>query len=373
MALMFMESWDHNVTADVLGKWTSNQITGSGGDVSGIVAAVGRRGSSGLRIKTGGSGNDYTKSYNKVLFPSHTKMVTGFAFKANTFSGYDTNGNPDSAGSLNGQGPNVFAVRNNSVTQCSLFLNSNGTISVNRQNAGSPVTLGTTAGTLIASAFTHIEVAITSHASAGVVIVRFDGVEVLNVTGVNTIGAGATVGWNEIRLGHFGPSGNSFTGEWVYDDLYVCDGSGSAPWNTFLGDCRVDPTLAIAVGASSGWTPSAGANWQCVDDVTPNGDTDFTSALPAGLTDTFVFQDAPVVGGTIMGIQHCLYMKKTDTGICTVAPVVRHGGADFVGSDLPPGTSYGYGLAVQSVNPGTGAAWTETGFNAAEFGYRKTS
>ena len=44
------------------------------------------------------------------------------------------------------------------------------------------------------------------------------------------------------------------------DDLYICDGTGSAPHNTFLGDCRVDTLLPTADGTAQQWTPSTGTH-----------------------------------------------------------------------------------------------------------------
>jgi hypothetical protein len=135
----------------------------------------------------------------------------------------------------------------------------------------------------------------------------------------------------------------------------------------------VDARFPTAAGATTGWTPSTGANWAAVDDAAPNDDTDYTSAAAAALTDTFVTQDAPVAGATIYGVQHCLAVKKSDAGFATIAPVIRHGTTNYPGADLAPGTTYAYALSIAATNPGTSAQWTEAGFNAAEFGYTRTA
>jgi len=109
-----------------------------------------------------------------------------------------------------------------------------------------------------------------------------------------------------------------------------------------------------------------------VDEIPPNDDTDFTTAASAGLTDTFVVQDAPVANAIIYGVQHCLNAKKSDAGVASIAPVIRPSGVDFVGADLAPGTAYSYLLQIAATNPATGAQWTEAQFNAAEFGVRRT-
>jgi hypothetical protein len=154
----------------------------------------------------------------------------------------------------------------------------------------------------------------------------------------------------------------------------VLDGSGAAPLNTFLGDCRVDARYPTAEGASSAWTPLSGTdNALMIDETAPDDDTTYNSTSTVGATDTHVVQDAPVPGAVLYGVQLCLSAKKSDAGACSLAPVVRHSGVDQVGTAFNPGTTYLYNVTPYGLNPGTGAAWTEAGFNAAEFGYRRTA
>jgi hypothetical protein len=231
--------------------------------------------------------------------------------------------------------------------------------------------LGSSTTTLTVGTFTYVETLVTVHNTTGAVTVRFNGTSVLSLSNQNTRG-GTGDAWNEVRLGWFSPSG-AYNPEWDFDDIYILDGAGSGPWNTFLGDCRVDPSYPDAAGATSGWTASTGANYTTVDETTPNDDTDYVSTSTVNAVDTYAFQAAPVAGATIFGIQHCLSMKKADAGLCVVAPIVRHSGTDYVGSGLSPSTSYGYGLQIAQTNPGTSAQWTETDFNSAEFGFKRTS
>jgi hypothetical protein len=353
-----MDSFDHYVTADITEKWTQLPSVSFG---DGTIAAVGRR-LNGLRLQvTGGGGtSSFSKAPSKVLTTSGNTAIIGLGFRSVTaFAGISTGTDPD--GTF--PGPACLCVfKNAGVSQSWVRVNTNGTLSVFK--AGSATPLGTTSVALAQNVYAFIEVLITFHDTAGVVTVRIDGATVLSLTSQNTR---ATLNaWNEFRLGPI----SVLPSDWNFDDLYVLDGSGSAPWNTFLGDCRVDARVPTAPGATTGFTPSTGANWQNVDDAAPNDDTDYNSAASV-LTDTFTVQDAPVAGATIYGVQHCIAAKKTDAGVGTIAPVVRHSGVDNVGTSISPGTTYAYGLVVQSVNPGTSAAWTEAGFNAAEFGYKR--
>jgi hypothetical protein len=186
------------------------------------------------------------------------------------------------------------------------------------------------------------------------------------VTGVNTSNTGAA-SWSGVSLGT-----SPYNSD--YDDLYVLDGSGAAPLNDFLGDCRVDARYPTAEGASSAWTPLSGTdNALMVDETAPDDDTTYNSTSTVGATDTHVVQDAPVPGAVLYGVQLCLSHKKSDAGTCSIAPVVRHSGVDQVGTAFNPGTTYVYSVTPYGLNPGTGAAWTEAGFNAAEFGYKRTA
>jgi hypothetical protein len=362
MALLFMESFDHLAIADIATKWTQLAAgAGTAQDASGLTA-VGRHSSNGWKSANPGTFGLITKALLRVLTPGDNTFITGFGFRSVTpFSTLynSTDPNTNNAGSAC-----LLMARNAGADQCWVRVDSVGTLSVYR---GSTL-LGTTSVALTQNVYAYIEVLLTIHNTTGVVTIRVNGTTCLSLTGQNTRAGGANA-WNELRVG-----GACCTApiEWNYDDLYVLDGAGAAPVNTFLGDCRVDACADTAPGANTGWTPSAGANWQCVDDATPNGDTDYTAATTIGMTDTFVAADMPVAGATIYGVQHCLTVKKMDAGAASIAPVVRHAGVDYPGADLNPGTTYAVVSQIATVNPGTGLQWTVAGVNAAEFGYRKT-
>lgn len=353
-----MDSCDHYAGADITKKYST---TGNSalGVLPTINATGGRRGSASLRFAWGSSSNP-TTYVQKVLAPGDATCIAGFSIRIT----------PAHIQAANGMA--IFSVRDGGSPQASLRINQNGTLSACRNASSSQVVLGTTTTAIASGAHTHIEVRIVIHDTTGEFQIRINGELVLNLTAVDTKNT-ANTAYTGFALG---PLEDGYVAvlsqNFDIDDVYVLDGTGAAPWNTFLGDCRVDARYPTGAGATTGWAPSAGANWQCVDDATPNDDTDYTLAASAGLVDTFVVQDAPVAGAAIYGIQHCIAAKKSDAGIATIAPVVRHGGADFVGADQYPSTGYTYLLAIAAVNPGTLAAWTEAGFNGAEFGYKRT-
>jgi len=350
MALLFMDSFDHYATADLADKWTSlSAVSGSN-----TIGAFGRRGSGGYRCVqsafTGGASGCYVQ---KGLAPTGAGFVVGVACKPSAA--------PGSAAVT------FLTIQEGATVQVALRLNQDLTLSALRGGTA----VATSASPLSTATMSYVEFRGLIDPSVGTLDVRVNGVGVLTFSG-NTRQT-ANSAWTALALGcnPAGIVGGALTLD--FDDLYVCDRSGSAPWNDFLGDCRVDARLPTAAGATTGWTPLAGANWDAVNDAAPDDDTTYTSTSTLNATDTFVTQDAPVVGATIFGVQQCLNLKKMDAGTCTVAPVIRHSGIDYPGAAIAPGTTYAYGLAVAATNPGTGAAWTEADFNAAEFGYKRTA
>jgi len=347
MALLFFDGFDHYVSADILEKW-STVVTAAGPSAGG-----GRRGTAGLNFSTS-SGN-----VTKVFVAPNNTIYFGAAMKVALLASTGIFTINDAVAAKN----NVILSAN---ADGSLSAYARGTSNTPGNTTGMTV-LGTTApGLIVTNAYNYIEVKVALHATAGEVIVKFNGVIVLNLTGLNTFATGST-GWTTFAISGAG-GGASF-----YDDFYLCDGSGAAPWNTFLGEIRVDALVPTAAGATTQFTPSTGANWQNVDDAQANDDTDFNTATAAGLTDTFTIPNAPVVGAPIFGVQHHVTSRKTDGTTCTIAPVVRPVSTDFVGTDIAIGTTYVMRSTLLPTNPATGAQWTEAGFNAAEFGYKRVA
>ena len=84
--------------------------------------------------------------------------------------------------------------------------------------------------------------------------------------------ANATADGLQLGMGSI-PNG---TPTWDVDDLYVLDGTASTPANNdFLGDVRVEGLDPNAAGSNAAWTPSAGANYACVNETPPTDDTSY--------------------------------------------------------------------------------------------------
>jgi hypothetical protein len=353
-----MDSFDHYATADILEKWTT-QSTGAGTVAISINATGGRRSSPSFRMTCVNPSGAIASNISKTITPSDAVCIIGFSYLISTTVFMGTAGIP------------VLSIRDGASPQVTLRLNSALQLIVYRGTSAG-TSLGTSSIGLSTGVTAYIELKVTINNTTGTVDLRVNGASGLSLTSQNTRNT-ANTAWTGISFGNVDAVANTWVnaaGTMDHDDIYVLDGTGSAPYNTFLGDCRVDGRRGTAPGATTGWTPSTGANWQNVDDTAPDDDTTYNSAASTGLTDTFVTEDAPVAGATIYGIQHNISMKKSDAGICTIAPVIRHSGVDNAGSSMSPGTSYAYGLQI-ATEIAPGVAITESNFNAAEFGYTR--
>jgi hypothetical protein len=101
----------------------------------------------------------------------------------------------------------------------------------------------------------------------------------------------------------------------TFDDLYCLDGSGSAPGNTFLGVKCVATIFPNEVGSETQWTPSAGDNYTCVDDVVMDDDGTYVQTAGAGNFDLYGYEDLTEdeIEEGIVGIQINTDVRRTQT------------------------------------------------------------
>jgi hypothetical protein len=212
----------------------------------------------------------------------------------------------------------------------------------------------------------YLEAKVKIDSSTGSVEVRVNGTTVLNLTNVNTYTGWYPATVTSVLLCGMNCNSNQFT-YFYFDDLYICDPSGSDN-NGFLGDCRVECLFPTGAGAETQWTPSAGVNWENVNETPPDGDTTYNRSNTPGQADTYAMADLVSTTGRIYAAQYLQYARKDNAGSRTVAPVARIGGVDYAGASVSVGDSYAYYRDIHAVSPATAAAFTISEVNAMEYG-----
>lgn len=180
---------------------------------------------------------------------------------------------------------------------------------------------------------------------------------------------GGTRGFSDMGLGGPGGGNNAHI-----DDFYLTDGE-------FLGDIKVGVLYPNAVGDSSDWTPTSGANWSNVEEHTPDDDTTTVSATSVGKKDLYNLDDLP--GGfayTIVGAQALWLVKKSDAGAAAIKGVWKSAGTeidqdkghDFLADGYHPSfTSYLYAMQPERKSLFTGLDWTAAEINALQLGIKR--
>jgi hypothetical protein len=333
--------WDAGWGRWAMGGWGQNYPT---------ISQTGGRRNSGCLITTwSSSGVRRTRS-----FANKSTWILGVACKPQLFQSHQW-----LCGFLDG-----------ATLQVAIKINLDGSISAYRSDT---TLLGTSGGGLVvANAWNYYEVKAVINGSSpatGVVQVRLNGVTspVLDLSSQNTK-ASANAYANGIVIGSY-YNRDTDTGETAYfDDLYIDYDTDAA----FRGDCGVFTLLPNGAGTYSEFTPSSGANWQCVDETDPN-ETDYVSEGTPNKRDTYVHPSLSVGpdGATIHVVAVSPCAAKAMPGVAEIAPMVRSGSTDSVGAThVPVAGSYLYQTEMWETDPATAIAWTVNGVNAMEFGQK---
>ena len=344
MSLLFVEGFDHyaSTTQLVQGKWTGIYNTGS----AFTAFEPGRfPGSTALAL------NANSSYLNRGFGANLQTVIVGFAFFAELWPDTDRT---------------MFRLRQGGSAQVGVGVKPSGQLFV---YVGTTSTvLGTSVQGLGPGVWTYIELKATIDNAAGSVELRVNGSPWISVSGVDTQ-ATANAWIDELNLAGWNED------VWL-DDLYVCDTAGTA--NTdFLGDCRVITLAPDADGTTNDFTPQGGgANYLEVDDGAsgPDEDATYVSASAVGAKDLYGYPALSAEPGVIKGIAVTTRARKTDAGTRSFRAVARSGTTETAAAASHDAlASYADTQDIFETDPDTGAAWTEAGFAAAEFGIEITA
>ena len=351
--LYFIDGFDHYVAADLPKKgWVELNY---GGTIA-ISPTEGRRGRGALKL------THNISAFARVGHPMNNlaTAVVGFAIKSGELHPVSNNG-WCSWGFRDVADFQVFF----------RFDMGNGVIYAYRGHSSTPVLLGQTApGVFNPAIWTYVETKVTFDNSTGVVNLRVNGLEVLDLIDQDTQNtahayADSLVLSNQTSLGWLSQVG---VGSTWFDDVYIADTTGDAPTNDFLGDCRVDVLYPNGEGVTQQWTPSTGVtHYTLVDESVPNV-TDYVEDSITGHQELFDFANLTTVTGNIYGVQLNLTAMKDDSGSRLINPLCRSGGVTYDSANQALSTYYTDIQKLWTEDPATDAPWTESGVNGAQFG-----
>jgi hypothetical protein len=127
------------------------------------------------------------------------------------------------------------------------------------------------------------------------------------------------------------------------------------------------------------FTPSAGSNFQNVDDTIPgahDGDTTYNQSGTNGHVDWMSYSSAfsGMAASAIAAAVHIYAAKAPDGGTHSMRGKVKSGGTTANGTTAPLNSSYTRRQDAFAVDPNTGNPWASlSAITSAEFGYERVN
>lgn len=329
MAVVLIEGFDHLTAAG---------MTAKGWSTAPNLMQPGRFGGQSARFSSSAT------HASKPLPSSYSTIFLGFAFFSTSLA----------------TGNDFAILRAGATNVCRLQLNGAGNLLV--LNSGG-TTIATGSANLLVNTWYYIEVKLVVNGASGSVEVHLNGAVEIS----STAGNFGTTNIDTLQIGQ-----GSNSGQFQYDDMYVCDTTGSAPQNTFLGDVRVATIYPAGDGAHTAWTPNTGTtHYTQVDEAQADDDTTYVSDATPGDLDTYTFGTIDT-GATVYALQTNLYARKDDANTRQIAPVIRQSGTDNIGATVTLASTYVDYTQIYNQDP-TSAAWTPTTVNADQYGVKEVA
>jgi len=353
MSLLGFEGFDENNTG--FSDQTLN--TGQGATGSGSAGAMYWQLAGGSSFKNagqfGGSAMQLTTTATAYcLFgANYSRLITGIRFRTHA---------------TNVATSDVFWYGDGTHQQIGLSINASK-IFIIWGNTGSNI-LATGTTVLTGATWYYLELDVTFHSSAGAVTLRLNGSGTeASASGVNTASSGAN---QANRWGFTLVTTNGLQG-W-FDDMYLVDPTtGSAPFTSMLGPCRVE-TLFPTANSSVAWTPNASSNVSRVQETGMDSDATYNSIATAG-QDTFTHGALSSTPATIFAAAVRAVMRKDQTTNPTAQTMLMSGGTNQAGAAYSQALAYQAMRDIYLNDPNTGLPWTATGINNTVIGYNRVT
>jgi hypothetical protein len=228
---------------------------------------------------------------------------------------------------------------------------------------GSNTLLGSTAnGVLKPLTWQYLEIRVTISNTVGIVTMRVNESQVLNLTNQDT-----KIGTDYIRYIEFGHIHRTSQTDVAWLDDFYIDSS------QFHGDCQVKPFYPDSVSSTNNdFTASAGNKDDCVDEEQSNEDTDYIYSDTLNDKQTFGITTGAL--GTVKGIQVNNHVRIDQAGTRKITPLIRSNSTNYSGTEtdnIP--ANYVFISEIWETDPDDSNAWTQTKLEAAEFGLEITT
>ncbi len=349
MALLHVDGIPYDSpTAAAPRKWTTVSISGYGSNLT-VQTSSGRFGGRWLNFSCSTSQTGSYVTAAKTFGGTSSTIIAQFGYLPIV----------NNAGTIK-----LMQLRDGTAPQ--ITLNDNAGILEVRRGDYNGTLLGAASLAISTNVWHQIEVKAVINNSAGSVLIKVDGVTLIDISGADTQ-ATANAYANGISFEAYG-----MHRRFGLSDLVVMDTSGSY-CNDLLGSIIVELKSPTGDGYYHDFVPLTGSdNYAMVDDLPPDDDTSYNTGS-VGDRDTFTFDDIANVSATIHGVACTMFAKLNDGGSASVKGMVRSNGVDAEGAAVAVPSSYDFLQDFIYVDPNTSQPFTVSSLNSAEFGYKRES
>jgi hypothetical protein len=232
--------------------------------------------------------------------------------------------------------PELFYCRTGGTERIRVKYNISGTEWIVWDDDGPPIELITQSYTFTVG-WHRICCDIKLHASAGWVYLYIDNVPVIEFDGQTNLGGDTAEDWG------IGPI--TGTSQWgsteIIDDITLEDMTGET-YPQDSEDRRYHFVKAANIGNYSQFTPSAGSNYQNVDEIPHDSNTTYNEANANGTKDSYVLQDYAIPAGRkVDAIIPLVVARKISGGDAVqIKPFARENGVDNASAAQSMTTSF---------------------------------
>lgn len=264
--------------------------------------------------------------------------------------------------------------------QVSLVLASTGHIILKRGGVAGTVLATSTDAVFTAASYQFLEWFVSISNTVGECDVRYNGEPVAGLTGLTGLDTQETANAevSQYLVGRATLGGGGLAQQWdIADEMWIITTDATAP-DSFQGDVSWRFYQPTSDGALTDFARNAGAaDYECIDDVTQDGDTTYIESSTIGAVSNFGVANLPATASSIIGVIGVACARKSGVGTAElrtsitstlVSPDVNANGVARALVD-----TYSYYQDIFPTDPATGVAWTPTAFNAALMKFEKTA
>ncbi|MES2524028.1 MAG: hypothetical protein V4617_15080 [Gemmatimonadota bacterium] len=346
MSLIHFDGFERMSTAQAARRgWTF--VNGAGSVTVEAGGTVGNR----LRVLGAPFGGFSSEAHAYRGFVGVQRLLAGVSFQR------DASSNSDSV---------ALRLNEGGTTHLYVICGETGILTLYRGD-GTPLATSPTF-TIVEGDWQFLEIDATIDNVAGSVLLVVDGTTIFDLAGIDTRNGGAAGLIDRFYLAC--SSGGGFPSQSLhyFDDLYLFDSFG-AELNELIGPARVDTQLVTANSGVPGFTPSAGANWENLDEAAPDDDTSYNETLTNDAADAFVLANLPDASLTIHAVAVRVVAKRSDAGLANIAAQLTSGGTTVTGTTRALGAGYSEYTEQFARNPDGDVEWDDAAISALVPGY----